>query len=104
MHLLAMKTVRPTITECRVSAKTVEEEQQFIEEMSPIVRDIHFTSANTNGQVAVEGVAEHVGPRVLLTRQDERVPPPVDRWRSEPMLRRDVDVLRQAHLEEVRHV
>ena len=30
MHLLAMKTVRPSLTECRVAAKTAEEEEQFV--------------------------------------------------------------------------
>lgn len=52
MHLLAMKTVRPTLVECRVAAKTGEEEQQFIEQMSPIVGDMEFVAANTNLEAA----------------------------------------------------
>ena len=54
MHLLAMKTVRPTLTECRVSAKTAEEEQQFIEQLSPIFPDMTFVAAQTKCEVAVK--------------------------------------------------
>jgi ornithine cyclodeaminase/alanine dehydrogenase-like protein (mu-crystallin family) len=54
MHLLAMKTVRPTLAECRVSAKTTEEEEQFIEQLSPILPDMDFVSAQTRGEVAIK--------------------------------------------------
>lgn len=54
MHLLAMKTVIPTLAECRVSAKTTEEEQQFIEQLSPILPDVDFVSAQTRGEVAIK--------------------------------------------------
>lgn len=53
MHLLAMKTVRPSLKECRVSAKTPLEEEQFIQELSPIVPDMNFISAQTNGELAI---------------------------------------------------
>jgi len=53
MHLLAMKTVRPSLKECRVSAKTAEEEQQFIEQMAPCVPDMRFVAAETNGEKAM---------------------------------------------------
>jgi ornithine cyclodeaminase/alanine dehydrogenase-like protein (mu-crystallin family) len=55
MHLLAMKTVRPTLTECRVSARTVEEEQQFVRELAPLVPDMELVSAGTDGARAMEG-------------------------------------------------
>jgi len=54
MHLLAMKTVLPTLAECRVSAKTTEEEEQFIEQLSPILPDMKFVSAQTRGEVAIK--------------------------------------------------
>ncbi|MEQ8667541.1 MAG: ornithine cyclodeaminase family protein [Pirellulales bacterium] len=53
-HLLAMKTVLPSLSECRVSGKTTEEEQQFIEQMSPIVPDMEFVSAETRGENAIK--------------------------------------------------
>ncbi len=55
MHLLAMKIVRPSLTECRVAAKTVEEEQQFIKELSPLIPDVKFIGANTVARDAMQG-------------------------------------------------
>ena len=55
MHLLAMKVVRPSLKECRISAKTKEEEQQFIDELSPLLPDMTFVSANTFARAAMEG-------------------------------------------------
>lgn len=54
MHLLSMKVVRPGLKECRVAAKTVEEEQQFIDELSPLFPDMDFISANTHGRAAMD--------------------------------------------------
>ena len=54
MHLLSMKVVRPGLKECRVAAKTHEEEQQFIEELSPLFPDMNFVAANTHGRAAIE--------------------------------------------------
>jgi ornithine cyclodeaminase/alanine dehydrogenase-like protein (mu-crystallin family) len=53
MHLLAMKTVRPSLEECRVSAKTAEEEATFIEQMAQVVPGMRFVAANTNGELAM---------------------------------------------------
>ena len=53
MHLLAMKTVLPSLAECRVSAKTSEEERQFIEQLSPILPDMEFVAAETQGEKAI---------------------------------------------------
>ena len=55
MHLLAMKVVRPSLKECRVAAKTTAEEQQFIDELSPLLPDMTFVGANTHARAAMEG-------------------------------------------------
>jgi ornithine cyclodeaminase/alanine dehydrogenase-like protein (mu-crystallin family) len=55
MHLVAMKTVLTGLEECRVSAKTEPEEEQFIKEMQPIFPEMKFISTKTNGQKAIEG-------------------------------------------------
>ena len=55
MHLLAMKVVRPSLKECRVAAKSTAEEQQFIDELSPLVPDMTFVGANTHARAAMEG-------------------------------------------------
>ena len=55
MHLIGMKTVIPGIEECRVSAKSADEEQQFIEEMRPPFAEMRFTAAGTDAQQAMEG-------------------------------------------------
>ena len=53
MHLLAMKTVRPSLTECRVSALTSGEEDQFVDEMSPLLPDVDFVTAGGSAERAV---------------------------------------------------
>ncbi|NOQ88975.1 MAG: ornithine cyclodeaminase family protein [Gammaproteobacteria bacterium] len=55
MHLISMKVVRPGLKECRVAAKTIEEEQQFIKELSPLFPDMSFVGADTHGRAAMEG-------------------------------------------------
>ncbi len=77
MHLLAMKVVRPGIKQCRVSAKTSEEEQQFITEMSPILPDISFTAANTNAKDAMEGAD------ILVTATSAQAPLLKAEWMKE---------------------
>ncbi len=54
MHLLSMKAVRPGLKECRVAAKTAKEEQQFIEELSPLFPEMNFVATNTYGRAAME--------------------------------------------------
>lgn len=54
MHLLSMKVVRPGLKECRVAAKTIAEEQQFITELSPLFPDMDFVGANTHGRAAMD--------------------------------------------------
>ncbi|NIL96540.1 MAG: ornithine cyclodeaminase family protein [Planctomycetales bacterium] len=53
MHLLAMKTVRPTLEECRVAAKTALEEKLFIEQMERIEPSMRFVPAHTEGAAAM---------------------------------------------------
>lgn len=53
MHLLAMKTIRPTLEECRVAAKTALEEEMFIEQMERIEPMMRFIPAHTEGAAAM---------------------------------------------------
>jgi len=55
MHLIAMKVVRPSLKQCRLAAKTKNEEQQFIKELSPLFPDMSFVAANTHARAAIEG-------------------------------------------------
>lgn len=55
MHLLAMKVVRPSLKECRISAKTADEEDVFVNELSALLPDMTFIKANTVARNAIEG-------------------------------------------------
>lgn len=48
MHLIAMKTAFPGLVKCKVGAKTVEEEAQFVREMAPIFPDMEVVGTNTS--------------------------------------------------------
>ncbi len=48
MHLIAMKTAVPSLSVCRVAAKDVAEEQQFVREMSAILPSMDFEIAETD--------------------------------------------------------
>lgn len=48
MHLIAMKTALPSLKVCKVGAKTVEEEAQFVNEMSPILPDMDIAGSGTD--------------------------------------------------------
>ncbi|MCG8650355.1 MAG: ornithine cyclodeaminase family protein [Pirellulales bacterium] len=48
MHLIAMKTAAPELSLCRVAAKTAEEEQQFVREMSAIFPAMQFEAADSD--------------------------------------------------------
>jgi len=54
MHLIAMKTVLPSLKTCRVGAKLEEEENQFIAEMSPIFPDMTIEGTKSDLQKATE--------------------------------------------------
>ncbi len=55
MHLIAMKTAVPTLSECRIGAKTGPEEEQFIREMSAVLPGMSFVAAETDLQKATAG-------------------------------------------------
>jgi ornithine cyclodeaminase/alanine dehydrogenase-like protein (mu-crystallin family) len=55
MHLLAMKTVRPSLTECRVAARYPEEEQEFVAQLAPLLPDMEFIATDTDGARAMQG-------------------------------------------------
>jgi ornithine cyclodeaminase/alanine dehydrogenase-like protein (mu-crystallin family) len=48
MHLIAMKTAVPSLSVCRIAAKSRQEEEQFVEEMSSILPMIEFEIADTD--------------------------------------------------------
>ena len=54
MHLLSMKAVRPGLKTCRVASKFIEEEQQFIRELSQLFPDMEFIAANTHARAAMD--------------------------------------------------
>lgn len=53
MHFLAMKTIFPTLEECRVSAKTAFEEERFIEQLQRVEPNVRFVQAFTDGEKAM---------------------------------------------------
>lgn len=55
MHLVAMKTVCPSLVECRVSAKTEEEEHQFVGQLGALLPDIEFKQAGGDHAIAMDG-------------------------------------------------
>ncbi|TVQ00123.1 MAG: ornithine cyclodeaminase family protein [Planctomycetaceae bacterium] len=54
MHLIAMKTVIPSLEECRISAKFDHEEKQFIDELTPLFPNMRFVAAGTDARKAME--------------------------------------------------
>lgn len=48
MHLIGMKSVRPSLKVCKVGARTEDEEKAFIANMQPLFPDMKFISCNTN--------------------------------------------------------
>ncbi|MFT5524119.1 MAG: ornithine cyclodeaminase/alanine dehydrogenase-like protein (mu-crystallin family) [Pirellulaceae bacterium] len=52
MHLIAMKTAVPSLKICRVAAKDASEEEEFVRQMTPIVRDVEIIGTNTNLEAA----------------------------------------------------
>ena len=55
MHLIAMKTVIPGLSECRVSSLYEHEERQFADEMGALFADVTFTCVGNDGRAAMEG-------------------------------------------------
>lgn len=77
MHLLGMKAVRPSLKQCRVSSKTNQEEQQFIDELSPLFPDMEFVAANTHGRAAIDGAD------ILVTATSTQAPLLKASWMKE---------------------
>jgi ornithine cyclodeaminase/alanine dehydrogenase-like protein (mu-crystallin family) len=55
MHLIAMKTVLPSLKECRVAAKTLEEEDLFVKEMQPILPGVDILTTGGDLESAITG-------------------------------------------------
>jgi len=55
MHLVAMKTVCASLVECRVSAKTSEQEESFAEQLEALLPDMDFTQAGGDHSKAMDG-------------------------------------------------
>ena len=54
MHLIAMKVVRPSLSQCRIASSTLAEEEQFIAELSPLFPDMEFVATATNAREAMQ--------------------------------------------------
>ena len=55
MAFLAMKTVRPTITECRVASRRRESEQSFLDTLQPLFPDVEFSACGGNYERSASG-------------------------------------------------
>ena len=55
MHLIAMKTALPSLQTCRVAAKSADEEQQFVREMSAILPDVTISGTGADLAMAIRG-------------------------------------------------
>ncbi len=55
MTLLGMKSVRPGLKECRVSAAAAWETEKFIKDMSPLLEDVKFVDCGPDLGKAVRG-------------------------------------------------
>ena len=55
VHLIAMKTVLPSLKTCRVAAKEPAEEEQFVREMAPILKDMEIQGTGSNLEAAITG-------------------------------------------------
>ena len=77
MHLIAMKTVLPSLQECRVAAKTLEEENQFLKEMRPIVPDVDFVTCAGDLEKSI------TGSDVVVTATSAQAPLLKAKWMKE---------------------
>lgn len=55
MHLIAMKSVLPTLKVCRIAAKDPAEEDCFVRQMSAILPDLKFEQAHSDLERATSG-------------------------------------------------
>ena len=77
MHLIAMKTVLPSLTECRVAAKDIEEELQFAKEMQPILPDVDIVTCDTDLERSITGAD------VIVTATSAQAPLLKAKWMKE---------------------
>ncbi len=77
MHLIAMKTVLPALKECRVAAKSPEEERQFLREMQPIVPDVKIIPTNSDLEKSITGAD------VIVTATSAQAPLLKAKWMKE---------------------
>ena len=77
MHLIAMKTVLPSLRECRVAAKTLEEENQFVKEMQPILPNVDIVTCAGDLEKSV------VGADVIVTATSAQAPLLKAKWMKE---------------------
>ncbi len=54
MHLIAMKTVLPSLQKCYVAAKETHEEEEFVRQMSPILPDMTVSGTQMDLEMAVK--------------------------------------------------
>lgn len=55
MHVLCMKHAMPTLKTCRVAARSAASEQRFISQLSPLLPNMRFESADTKCETAMRG-------------------------------------------------
>lgn len=77
MHLIAMKTVLPLLKECRVAAKTIEEEQLFVNEMQPILPDVDIVTTAGDLEKSITGAD------VIVTATSAQAPLLKAEWMKE---------------------
>lgn len=77
MHLISMKTVLPSLSECRVAAKSPEEERQFVKEMQPIVPDVKILATGSDLEKSITGAD------VIVTATSAQAPLLKARWMKE---------------------
>lgn len=74
MHLIAMKTVVPSLKKCCVAAKLASEEEQFVREMSAIIPEIEFSAGKSDLETATKGAD------ILVTATSAQAPLLKAKW------------------------
>jgi ornithine cyclodeaminase/alanine dehydrogenase-like protein (mu-crystallin family) len=68
MHLLSVMVARPGIRQCRVSSRSLEREQEFVEQMRPILPDVEIVAVGSDPRAAVDGAD------ILITATSAQAP------------------------------
>lgn len=77
MHLIAMKTVLPSLKECRVAAKSLEEENLFVKEMQPILPNVDIVTTCGDLEKSISGAD------VIVTATSAQAPLLKAEWMKE---------------------